>query len=186
MLTQSALIRCCLGGATILPLDNPIGLGRPAHRATRRRPEARRAYMIYTSGSTGKPKGVPNGHRAIVNRLDWMQKRYRLHRRLTWWLQKTPAGFDVSVWEFSGADLRRPSGLAAPDGHRDPAYLRDLIKRRCASPRCTSCRPCWRCPGRGGRGHLRLACARSSAAARSCPSTWPSAACGTLRRAAQL
>ncbi|WP_325176286.1 amino acid adenylation domain-containing protein, partial [Burkholderia gladioli] len=57
------------------------------------------AYVIYTSGSTGKPKGAQNEHRALVNRLDWMQRAYALDAsdRV---LQKTPFGFDVSVWEF--------------------------------------------------------------------------------------
>ncbi|MFD2673093.1 AMP-binding protein, partial [Marinicrinis sediminis] len=31
------------------------------------------AYMIYTSGSTGKPKGTMIEHRAVINRLHWMQ-----------------------------------------------------------------------------------------------------------------
>ncbi|MYT24737.1 AMP-binding protein, partial [Streptomyces sp. SID7760] len=36
------------------------------------------AYVIYTSGSTGRPKAVVVEHSAIVNRLLWMQDRYRL------------------------------------------------------------------------------------------------------------
>ncbi|GGK77143.1 non-ribosomal peptide synthetase [Mangrovihabitans endophyticus] len=87
------------------------------------------AYAIYTSGSTGRPKGVLVPHRAIVNRLLWMQDRYRLTAadRV---LQKTPSGFDVSVWEFfwpllTGATLV----TAEPQGHKDPAYLADLIAR---------------------------------------------------------
>jgi len=36
------------------------------------------AYMIYTSGSTGRPKGAMNSHRAIRNRLLWMQEAYGL------------------------------------------------------------------------------------------------------------
>jgi amino acid adenylation domain-containing protein len=85
------------------------------------------AYAIYTSGSTGQPKGVVNGHRGVVNRLHWMQRRYGLTAADTV-LQKTPVGFDVSVWEFfwpllAGARLV----LARPDGHKDAAYLRDLI-----------------------------------------------------------
>ena len=36
------------------------------------------AYVIFTSGSTGRPKGVLNSHRAIVNRLLWMQQAYGL------------------------------------------------------------------------------------------------------------
>lgn len=85
------------------------------------------AYVIYTSGSTGRPKGVPNTHSGIVNRLDWMQQRFQLTPSDVV-LQKTPAGFDVSVWELfwpliTGARLV----LARPGGHKDATYLRDLI-----------------------------------------------------------
>jgi amino acid adenylation domain-containing protein len=85
------------------------------------------AYAIYTSGSTGKPKGVLNVHEGIVNRLLWMQDMYRLTGRDRV-LQKTPFSFDVSVWEFfwplmTGATLV----IARPGGHRDPAYLVNLI-----------------------------------------------------------
>jgi amino acid adenylation domain-containing protein len=85
------------------------------------------AYVIYTSGSTGKPKGAMNTHRAISNRLHWMQEVYQLTTddRV---LQKTPFSFDVSVWEFLwplmvGARLI----LARPGGHQDSAYLVNLI-----------------------------------------------------------
>src|SRR6185312_1231445 len=87
------------------------------------------AYVIYTSGSTGKPKGAMNEHRAVVNRLRWMQDQYRLDEtdRV---LQKTPFSFDVSVWEFfwpllSGARLI----VARPAGHQDPTYLMELIEQ---------------------------------------------------------
>ena len=39
------------------------------------------AYVIYTSGSTGQPKGVVNTHRAICNRLIWMQQAFPSTRR---------------------------------------------------------------------------------------------------------
>ncbi|HEX5461232.1 MAG TPA: amino acid adenylation domain-containing protein [Steroidobacteraceae bacterium] len=86
------------------------------------------AYVIYTSGSTGQPKGAMNEHRAVVNRIVWMQSQYGLDGGARV-LQKTPFSFDVSVWEFfwtlmSGARLI----IARPEGHRDPAYLRDLIE----------------------------------------------------------
>jgi amino acid adenylation domain-containing protein/thioester reductase-like protein len=86
------------------------------------------AYVIYTSGSTGQPKGAMNSHRAVCNRLLWMQEQYRLTPADAV-LQKTPIGFDVSVWEFfwpllAGARLV----LARPGGHRDPAYLAGLIR----------------------------------------------------------
>ncbi|MCF5332595.1 amino acid adenylation domain-containing protein, partial [Pseudomonas syringae] len=85
------------------------------------------AYVIYTSGSTGQPKGVMIEHRAIVNRLLWAQDQYRLSREDRV-LQKTPFGFDVSVWEFflpllAGAQLV----IARPGGHQDPEYLAGLI-----------------------------------------------------------
>ncbi|MFF6832025.1 amino acid adenylation domain-containing protein [Streptomyces sp. NPDC012438] len=86
------------------------------------------AYLIYTSGSTGRPKGVAVTHRAIVNRLAWMQGEYGLTAddRV---LQKTPAGFDVSVWEFFWALTEGAAVvLARPDGHRDPGYLAELIR----------------------------------------------------------
>ena len=85
------------------------------------------AYVIYTSGSTGRPKGAVNAHRGVVNRLHWMQRAFALDATDAV-LQKTPASFDVSVWEFfwpllAGARLV----LAAPGGHRDAAYLWELI-----------------------------------------------------------
>jgi amino acid adenylation domain-containing protein len=87
------------------------------------------AYVIYTSGSTGRPKGAMNSHRAIVNRLQWMQQTFNLTPADAV-LQKTPFSFDVSVWEFfwplmSGARLV----LARPGGHQDPAYLAESIER---------------------------------------------------------
>ncbi|MFG2895762.1 amino acid adenylation domain-containing protein [Streptomyces zaomyceticus] len=85
------------------------------------------AYLIYTSGSTGRPKGVAVTHRAVVNRLAWMQSAYGLTAddRV---LQKTPSSFDVSVWEFFWAVTEGATVvLARPDGHRDPAYLAGLI-----------------------------------------------------------
>ncbi|WP_190126633.1 non-ribosomal peptide synthetase, partial [Streptomyces inusitatus] len=86
------------------------------------------AYVIFTSGSTGRPKGVMVEHAAIVNRLKWMQGAYGLTPadRV---LHKTPAGFDVSVWElFWPLTEGAPLVIARPDGHRDPEYLASLIR----------------------------------------------------------
>ncbi len=86
------------------------------------------AYLIFTSGSTGRPKGVVVAHRAIANRLLWMQDAYPIDEsdRV---LQKTPYSFDVSVWEFFWPLLTgAPLVVARPGGHRDPAYLGALIR----------------------------------------------------------
>ncbi len=87
-------------------------------------------YAIYTSGSTGKPKGALNLHRALVNRILWMQDEYQLtpEDRV---LQKTPFSFDVSGWEFwwpllTGAQMV----IARPGGHKDSAYLVKLIQEQ--------------------------------------------------------
>ncbi|MCI3945700.1 non-ribosomal peptide synthetase [Pseudomonas syringae] len=86
------------------------------------------AYVLYTSGSTGMPKGVMNEHRGVVNRLLWARDEYQVDAtdRV---LQKTPYGFDVSVWEFflpllAGAQLH----MARPGGHQDPAYLAEVMR----------------------------------------------------------
>ncbi|MGE0605774.1 MAG: amino acid adenylation domain-containing protein [Pirellulales bacterium] len=97
--------------------DNPAPLAQPGDLA----------YVIYTSGSTGRPKGAMNTHRAICNRLVWMQNEYQLCGE-DCVVQKTPYSFDVSVWEFfwpllTGAKLV----VAKPGGHRDPEYLAKLI-----------------------------------------------------------
>ncbi|MER7724284.1 amino acid adenylation domain-containing protein [Streptomyces sp. NPDC096323] len=116
--------------ATVLYLDDDELLdgSAPTPRSPARPTPDDPAYLIYTSGSTGRPKGVPNTHRAIVNRLLWMQRAYPIGPDDSV-LQKTPAGFDVSVWEFfwpliTGARIV----LARPGGQKDAAYLHELIR----------------------------------------------------------
>ncbi|HEU4456088.1 MAG TPA: amino acid adenylation domain-containing protein, partial [Longimicrobium sp.] len=87
------------------------------------------AHVLFTSGSTGRPKGVMLEHGSLVNRLAWMQDRYGMTPDEAL-LQKTPFSFDVSFWEFFwplmvGARLV----MARPGGHRDPAYLVEVIRR---------------------------------------------------------
>ena len=88
------------------------------------------AYVIFTSGSTGKPKGVMNTHQGICNRLLWMQDAFKL-TEFDRVLQKTALSFDVSVWELfwpllNGARLV----MARPGGHRDSAYLVEVIAKQ--------------------------------------------------------
>ncbi|WP_404941319.1 amino acid adenylation domain-containing protein [Pseudomonas danubii] len=98
--------------------DNPASINSPDDLA----------YVIYTSGSTGRPKGCMLPHKAICNRLLWMQRHYQVGpaERI---LQKTPFTFDVSVWELflpllSGACLV----MARPEGHKDAHYLVQIIQ----------------------------------------------------------
>ncbi|MFG1794510.1 amino acid adenylation domain-containing protein [Nocardia sp. NPDC049149] len=87
------------------------------------------AYVIFTSGSTGRPKGVAVSHAAIANQLQWKIAAFGLSGHDTV-LLKTAATFDLSVWEFwSTVVCAGKLVIALPDGHRDPAYLNDLISR---------------------------------------------------------
>ena len=87
-------------------------------------------YVLYTSGSTGRPKGVMLMHRAIVNRLHDMQRRYQLTAEDRM-MQKTPFGFDVSVWEFFWPLLYGSRLVVArPGGHQDAAYLANFIREQ--------------------------------------------------------
>ena len=87
------------------------------------------AYLIYTSGSTGKPKAVMVEHRAIVNRLNWMQRAYPLSEDDVI-LQKTAYTFDVSLWEllwwsFAGAKVC----LLEQGKEKDPDAMMQEISR---------------------------------------------------------
>ncbi len=87
------------------------------------------AYVIYTSGSTGNPKGAMIQHYSLVNRLNWMQKKYPLTPEDVI-LQKTPFTFDVSVWEIfwwgiTGAQVC----MLEPGAEKNPKEMIDEIKR---------------------------------------------------------
>ncbi|MEH2136766.1 amino acid adenylation domain-containing protein [Nostoc sp.] len=85
------------------------------------------AYVIYTSGSTGQPKGVILSHSNLCNHMFWMQATFPLTKKDKV-LQKTPFGFDASVWEFYAPLLAGGQLLIAePGGHTDSAYLIKLI-----------------------------------------------------------
>ncbi len=87
------------------------------------------AYLLYTSGSSGDPKGAMIEHRAVVNRLLWMQNDYQIVSDDVF-IQKTPVSFDVSIWELflplvSGTTVFMPK----PEGHKDIAYLTLVMKQ---------------------------------------------------------
>ncbi|MGC7096121.1 amino acid adenylation domain-containing protein [Amycolatopsis lurida] len=118
-----AKLREDLPGAGWLAVDDL-----PEDAATVGERRDRALYVMFTSGSTGRPKGVVVEEPGVLNRLDWMQRAFDLTADDVV-LQKTPIGFDVSVWELfwpliTGARLV----LAEPGGHRDPRYLAGLIQ----------------------------------------------------------
>ncbi|WP_460730547.1 non-ribosomal peptide synthetase, partial [Nocardia heshunensis] len=103
----------------------PVTAAERVHELT----AANTAYVIFTSGSTGRPKGVAVSHAAIANQLQWKTAEFGLGADDSV-LLKTAATFDLSVWEFWSAAV---SGgrlvIASADGHRDPAYLNELMTR---------------------------------------------------------
>lgn len=81
------------------------------------------AYVIYTSGSTGQPKGVAVEHHSVINRLDWMQRRYPIGPGDVI-LQKTSISFDVSVWELLWWAMQGAAvALLEPGGEKDPREI---------------------------------------------------------------
>ncbi|RDI51834.1 non-ribosomal peptide synthase/polyketide synthase, partial [Nocardia mexicana] len=90
---------------------------------------ANTAYVIFTSGSTGRPKGVAVPHGAIVNQLLWETAEFGLTADDAV-LLKTAATFDLSVWEFwTAAVCGGRLVIATADGHQDPEYLNELMRR---------------------------------------------------------
>ncbi|TCK25718.1 non-ribosomal peptide synthetase [Pseudonocardia endophytica] len=80
------------------------------------------AYVIYTSGSTGAPKGVMTTHRAAVNTVADINRRFRVGPgdRV---LGLAQLGFDLSVYDVFGT-LAAGATLVLPDPDRrgDPSH----------------------------------------------------------------
>jgi tyrocidine synthetase-3 len=97
--------------------------------ACNRRPVTSLAYVIYTSGTTGNPKGVGIEHRSLVNRLNWMQKKYPIDQKDTI-LHKTAFTFDVSVWEiFWWSMVGAKVCLTLPGREKDPETITLTVER---------------------------------------------------------
>lgn len=129
VLTQNRFIhKAHFNGLTIDLEENGLYIGEKGNLEKVNSPRDI-AYVIYTSGSTGKPKGVLIEHYSLINRLNWMQKRYSIGESDTI-LQKTPYTFDVSVWELFWWSLQgsRVCFLKSGD-EKDPGKIVDEIER---------------------------------------------------------
>ncbi|MEV4128619.1 amino acid adenylation domain-containing protein [Nocardia sp. NPDC049707] len=85
------------------------------------------AYLLFTSGSTGRPKGVAVSHCSVINQVRWVNATYALTPNDVV-LQKSPATFDMSVWElFATLAMGARLVITRADGHLDPAYLAETI-----------------------------------------------------------
>ncbi|WP_248731879.1 non-ribosomal peptide synthetase [Pseudomonas sp. MWU13-2517] len=88
------------------------------------------AYVMYTSGSTGTPKGVMVEHRGLCNLMQWAS-RLCPEAEGGALLQRAPFSFDGSVWElFWPLTHGMRLVLARVDGHREPAYLAQVIREQ--------------------------------------------------------
>nr|WP_230415540.1 non-ribosomal peptide synthetase [Micromonospora tarapacensis] len=87
------------------------------------------AYLLFTSGSTGEPKGVQVPHRAAVNTIDDIDRRFGIGPadRV---LAVSALDFDLSVYDMFG--LLGVGGAVvclAEDERRDADRWRELVRR---------------------------------------------------------
>lgn len=86
------------------------------------------AYVIYTSGSTGLPKGVMISHKAALNTVLDINRRFAVLSRDRM-LCLSDLNFDLSVYDIFG--LLAAGGavvLPAPDKTREPAHWQHLLE----------------------------------------------------------
>jgi nonribosomal peptide synthetase protein BlmVI len=131
VVTTTAMRALVPAGCTSVAIDEPAAPGVADQHASRggSPTAADLAYVMFTSGSLGRPKGVMVEHGALVNRLRWMVAELDLDATDVF-VQKTPATFDVSVWELllplaiGGCLVLLPRG-----GERDPDALLEAFRR---------------------------------------------------------
>jgi amino acid adenylation domain-containing protein len=86
------------------------------------------AYVIYTSGSTGQPKGVMMEHRAVLNTVLDINRRFGVNAEDRV-LELSSLSFDLSVYDVFGV-LGAGGALIFPgaDAARDPQRWQSLIR----------------------------------------------------------
>jgi amino acid adenylation domain-containing protein len=106
-------------GVTIVAAEALPPAALPAALPPRRAGIGDLAYVLFTSGSTGEPKGVMIDHRAALNTVLDINRRFAVgpHDRI---LGLSALGFDLSVYDIFGP-LAAGGALVLPD----PAHIRD-------------------------------------------------------------
>ena len=90
----------------------------PKHEILTAKPE-NLAYMIYTSGSTGKPKGVMIQHRALLNFIRFISRRWGLNEQSRIACHSNFA-FDASVEDlFLALTVGRTVFIVPEEARRD-------------------------------------------------------------------
>jgi amino acid adenylation domain-containing protein len=123
-LTDPALNLDWPDGVEALIVDDLPPAALPASRAT---PDDL-AYVIYTSGSTGQPKGVMMEHRAVLNTVLDINRRFGVNAEDRV-LALSSLSFDLSVYDVFGI-LGAGGTLIFPgaDAARDPQRWQSLIR----------------------------------------------------------
>jgi amino acid adenylation domain-containing protein len=87
------------------------------------------AYVLYTSGSTGEPKGVVVSHRAVINMVDYTNRRLAVGPGDAV-LALTALHHDLSVYDIFGL-ISAGGTIVLPDAKwlRDPAHWLELLQR---------------------------------------------------------
>lgn len=85
------------------------------------------AYIIYTSGTTGKPKGVMMNHRAVLNTVHDINRRFAVCSADKM-LGLANLSFDLSVYDIFGL-FAAGGTLILPDAERknDPSHWTELM-----------------------------------------------------------
>ena len=87
------------------------------------------AYTIFTSGSTGLPKGVMIEHRAAVNTIIDLNRRFAL-APADKVLGLSSLSFDLSVYDiFAPLTIGATIVMLDPEARRDPARWAELVAR---------------------------------------------------------